>query len=197
MRKIRNPKSEIRKETNFLFEACALKRLKRTGWQILGGGNQESIAEHSYIVAVISFVLVKELNANLEKALVMALFHDFSEGRTGDVYKLADLYITVDEKKADNDAFSHDIRLNNIINEYKEKKSIESQIVHDADNLALILELKALMENGNCNAKEWFEANKDRLELKESKQLFEEIRNSDTQNWWKKEREKIHKAYKK
>ena len=182
---------------NFLFEAATLRRLKRTGWQILGSENQESVAEHSYMVAVISFVLAKQLSANLEKTLTMALFHDFSEGRTGDVYKLADLYVTVDEKKANNDAFSHDSKLNEIICEYGEKKSIESQIVHDADNLALILELKQLMENGNLNAKEWFEANKERLKLKESKAIFEEIKSSNTQDWWTKERQKIHKSYKK
>ncbi len=182
---------------NFLFEAAALKRLQRTGWQILGGGNKESIAEHSFMVAMIGYMLATELKADIQKVLTMGLLHDFSETRTGDVYKLADLYLSVDEKRANNDSFSYDLKLNKIIDEYNEKKSIESQIIHDADNLALILELKQLMENGNDNAKEWFDANKDRLKLKESKALFEEIKSSNSQDWWKKERIIIHKSYKK
>ena len=63
---------------DFLFEAAALKRLKRTGWQILGD-NQESIAEHTFMVCVISFVLAVKLKADFEKVLIIALFHDFEE----------------------------------------------------------------------------------------------------------------------
>lgn len=185
------------KLSNFLFEAAALKRLQRTGWQILGGGNKESIAEHSYMVVVIGYMLATELKADIQKVLTMGLFHDFSEGRTGDVYKLADLYVTVDEKKANKDTYSMYPTLGKIIEEYGEKKTIESQIVHDADNIALIIELKQLIENGNLNAKEWLDANKDRLILKESKVLYEEIKSSNSQDWWMKEREKIHKSYKK
>ena len=54
---------------DFLFEAAALKRLKRTGWQILGGGNTESVAEHSFMVAVIAYVMAAGSNLNLEKIL--------------------------------------------------------------------------------------------------------------------------------
>jgi putative hydrolase of HD superfamily len=185
---------------DFLFEATTLKRLQRTGWQILGGGNKESVADHSYMVAVISLILAEELKAKKEKVLEMALFHDFSETRTGDVYKLADLYVKTDEIKAAKDSFSNlpsSSKIVGLIKEYDEGKTLEARIVHDADNLALILELKHLMENGNTNAGEWFEANKDRLKLKESKELFEEIKKSNSQNWWKKERQIIHKRYKK
>lgn len=190
---------KMHKLVNFLFESATLKRLKRTGWQILGG-NEESIAEHSYMVSVISYMLAVKLKADVKKALVMALFHDFTESRTGDVYKLADLYVKVDDKKAIDDAFTKDSttkEIHDLSVEYEKKTSLESQIVHDADNLALILELKHMMENGNTNAKEWFEANVDRLRLKESKALAKEIKLSNSQDWWKKERQVIHKSYKK
>lgn len=188
---------KVQSLTNFLFEACALKRLQRTGWQILGAGNKESIAEHSFMVAVIGYVLARELKADTMKVLMMGLFHDFSETRTGDVYKLADLYVAVDDAKARRDSFSSDKSLTLLFEEYEKKSSLESKIVHDADNLVLLLELKQLIESGNTNAGEWFEANKDRLRLKESKEVFEEIKKTNSQDWWKKEREVIHRGYRK
>ncbi len=182
---------------NFLFEAATLKRLQRTGWQILGE-NRESIAEHSFMVAIISLVLAQDLKADKEKVLTIALFHDFSEARMGDIYKLADLYVKADVMKASRDAFS-DLsdsgKMLNLIKEYEDEKTLEAKIVHDADTLALMIELKQLIEKGNANAKEWFEANFDALRLDKSIKLANQIKNSNSQDWWKKERDKIHKSF--
>lgn len=193
------PRTKNKKIINFLFEATTLKRLQRTGWQILGG-NRESIAEHSYMVSVISYVLAKDTKCNVEKVLLMALYHDFSEGRTGDVYKLADLYVNVDAMKAVRDCFSNlpnSGKIVDLMQKYEEEKTLEAKIVHDADTLALMIELKQLMENGNVNAKEWFLGNFDALRLDVSKKLADQLKNTNSQDWWKKEREKIHKSYKK
>ncbi len=184
---------------NFLFEAATLKRLQRTGWQILGD-NKESIAEHSFMVAVIGYLLATELKADVQKVLTMGLFHDLSETRIGDVYKLADLYVQVETMKAVKDVFSNlpnSGKIISLIQEYEDEKTLEAKIVHDADTLALMIELKQLMENGNINAKEWFLGNFDALRLDLSKKLAKQIQNSNSQDWWKREREKIHKSYKK
>lgn len=185
---------------DFIFEAATLKRLQRTGWQILGGGNRESIAEHSFMVAVISLMLAQEVKADTQKVLIMGLFHDLAEARIGDIYKLADLYVRADENKAIKDAFSglgESDELIEILDEYEEEKTMEAKIVHDADTLALMLELKQLMENGNINAQEWFLGNFDALRLDVSKKLANQLKTANSQDWWKKERIKIHKGYKK
>lgn len=182
---------------NFLFEAATLKRLQRDGWQILGE-NEESVAEHSFMVSMISYILARQLDVKIEKVLLMALFHDFSETRTGDVYKLADLYVRVNEDKALEDAFAglpNRDELIKIAKEYEERKTLEAKIVHDADTLALCLELKQLLEKGNLHAKEWFAGNKKRLHLDISQQLAREIEETDSQDWWRKEREKIHRKF--
>lgn len=182
---------------NFLFEAVTLKRLQRTGWQILGG-NEESVAEHSYMVTVISFLLADQMGADVKKTLIMALFHDLTEARIGDVHKLADLYVKTDERRAEKDAFSSvgkiGKELMDICGEYRGKKTIESKIVHDADVLALCIELKSLFERGDHHAKEWFDANGKRLVLKESNNILQELKEADSQDWWKKERNKLHKS---
>lgn len=180
---------------NFLFEAASLKRLQRTGWQILGD-NRESIAEHTFMVCVISFSLAQKLEINLEKVLLMALFHDFEEARTGDVYKLADLYTQVDKEKARRDSFSNlpqSVKILKLLKEYEGKKTLEAKIVKDADTLALCIELKQLIEKGNANAKEWFDANLGSLKTKSGQKIGEELEKKDSQAWWQKERKNMHK----
>src|SRR3989344_3462984 len=160
---------------DFLYEAAVLKRLKRTGWQILGE-NEESVAEHSYMVAVISYVVAKQLHADVGRVLSLSLFHDFSEVRVGDVYKLADCYVNVDEMQAAKDAFAgspNPEELTGFFLEYENEKTKESKIVHDADTLALCIELKQLVEKGNKHAKQWLKANKKALRLSESRKLYD------------------------
>ena len=184
---------------NFLFEAATLKRLKRTGWQILGD-NQESIAEHTYMVCIIGFVLASKLKADIEKTLLIALFHDFEETRTGDVYRLADFYTTTDKNKAVADAFStlsHSAKIAELLEDYEKKNSLEAKIVKDADTLSLCIELKQLIEKGNTNAKDWLDANIEALKLSEAKKIGRELTESNSQDWWKKERIKLRLIMKK
>jgi putative hydrolases of HD superfamily len=64
--------------------------LPRTGWLLRGVRPCESIADHSYGVAVVTMLLVdamrdEGLEIDGERALRMALVHDAPEARTGDV----------------------------------------------------------------------------------------------------------------
>jgi putative hydrolase of HD superfamily len=67
-----------------------LADLPRTGWLLRGVRPCESIADHSYFVAVTVMLLVDALRAegvqvDGEKALRLALVHDTPEAKTGDV----------------------------------------------------------------------------------------------------------------
>ena len=181
---------------HFLFEISTLKRLQRTGWQILGSGG-ESIAEHSYMVAVISYLLAEQTGADIGETLLMALFHDIEEARTGDVYRLAKLYVTVDKDQARTDALKRlpkRNRIEKLLGEYDQRKTLEAKIVKDADNLSLCLELKMLVEKGNTHAGEWLDANIGALQLKESKDMGNALLKTDSQGWWKKERDIPHNS---
>ncbi len=64
--------------------------LPRTGWVVRGVVPAESLAAHSYQVAVLVAMLVDALRADGipidgERALRMALIHDAAEARTGDI----------------------------------------------------------------------------------------------------------------
>lgn len=75
---------------DIIYGLDPLADLPRTGWLLRGVPSPESIADHSYGVAVVTMLLVDAVRAtgesiDGERALRMALLHDAAEARTGDV----------------------------------------------------------------------------------------------------------------
>jgi putative hydrolases of HD superfamily len=62
-----------------------LKELKRTGWVESNIPDPESVAEHSYRVAMLAMVFAGKLGLKQEKVLKMALIHDLAEAEIGDI----------------------------------------------------------------------------------------------------------------
>lgn len=177
---------------HLIYEAMVVKRTERTGWQIMGE-NRETVGQHIFMTSVISYFLARETGADIQKVLIMSLFHDFHESRTGDLDKIATFYVKRDTKRANTDIFSGlDDELADLLNEYEEKKSKEAQVVYEANILALLVELKVLLERGNNHAGEWFKSNKKRLRLPQSIQLAKELESTDSQNWWVSIRNTLH-----
>lgn len=71
-----------------LLNAHRLKHTPRTGWVIRGVPNAESVADHSFGVAIIALLLT-EMMADLQldrvKVLTIALLHDLPESITTDI----------------------------------------------------------------------------------------------------------------
>lgn len=65
--------------------AGKLKKVKRTGWAVrVGIKDGESVADHSYRVALMSMVLADKRGLDTEKIMRMALLHDLGESIIGD-----------------------------------------------------------------------------------------------------------------
>ena len=181
--------------TNLVYEAAVVKRMLRTGWQILGD-NEENVGEHTFMTCVIAYFLAKQLHANMETVMVMSVFHDFHEARTGELDKLAKIYTARNEAKANIDIFKGvDDDLLSLLNTYEEKKTMEARIAYEANVIAFSVEVKLLMEKGNMHAKEWMEANNSRLRLPESVALAKDLAATDSQNWWQSIRKTIHEEF--
>ncbi|MCS7143188.1 MAG: HD domain-containing protein [Aigarchaeota archaeon] len=68
------------------FLACLrLKSVSRTGWLKSGLVDVESVAEHSFSVAIISAILAKIKGLDPYKASLLGLVHDLPEAVTGDL----------------------------------------------------------------------------------------------------------------
>ncbi|MCS7199954.1 MAG: HD domain-containing protein [Caldimicrobium sp.] len=171
-----------------LFEASLLKRIERTGYNYLGTG-KENVASHSYGVVFCSYLLSKRYAGKVDesKVLRMALLHDFVEARTGDFNAVNKLYNKTDEKKALKEAFGDLFFAEEVFTlyeEYRDNKTLEAKIVHDADVLDLIVQLKEQRDLNNPFAERWINYAKKRLSLEEAKALAEAIIETEWCSWW-------------
>jgi putative hydrolase of HD superfamily len=176
---------------NFLFEVGMLKKTPRTGFQFLGSGN-ESVAEHILRTVFIGYTLSKmENDVDELKVLKICLVHDLPEARTGDMNYMYKKYVTVDEQKALKELtetlfFGQDIEA--AVTEFNERKTKESLIAHDADQLSLILQLKDCGDLGNKYSQEWIKFASMRLYTETAKKLADTILNTDSSEWWFKDK---------
>ncbi|KKP30895.1 MAG: hypothetical protein A2312_03275 [Candidatus Staskawiczbacteria bacterium RIFOXYB2_FULL_32_9] len=70
----------------FLTESGKLKTIPRSGWVLRGVKNPESIAEHTFRVALMAWTLGRQKhNFNIEKLIKIALVHDLCEVYAGDI----------------------------------------------------------------------------------------------------------------
>jgi putative hydrolase of HD superfamily len=70
---------------DLLHLAGALKQLPRQGWVHIGVAQPESVAEHSYRVALMTLLLAaRDPALNLCRALTLAIVHDLPEAIAGD-----------------------------------------------------------------------------------------------------------------
>ena len=65
--------------------AAGLKREPRKGWQRKVEGRIESVADHSFAVAMLALYEGERRGYDLEKILKLALIHDLEEAITGDL----------------------------------------------------------------------------------------------------------------
>jgi len=172
---------------NFLFEVGILKRVPRSGYEFLGTGS-ESVAEHSFRVAVIAYLLAKnEQKADTQKAVLMSLFHDFHEARTGDHNYVNKRYVIVNEDKAVRDLarkLPSGEEIVSLIHEFNSRETLEARLSQDADQLDFILELKRQQDLGNQSAAEWMRYSIKRLTTDIAKKLAHEIIKTDSSDWW-------------
>ena len=67
-----------------MIKAGRLKWLKRSGWIRERTVEPESVAEHTFRVALLSRIVAQRLNLDTAKLTAMAIFHDLAEGMLGD-----------------------------------------------------------------------------------------------------------------
>jgi putative hydrolase of HD superfamily len=71
-------------DRELLTEALGLREVARAGWKRVGVGTPESVADHSFGVALATLVLAPPELDRL-KLVTMALLHDLAEVRVGDI----------------------------------------------------------------------------------------------------------------
>jgi 5'-deoxynucleotidase YfbR-like HD superfamily hydrolase len=172
---------------NLLFKANILKKIPRSGYHFLGAG-KESVAEHSFSTAFIAFVMAQMApDANAYRLIAMCLVHDLPEAKTGDLNYVQKKYVTANENKAIKHivkSLPFGAKLSDLIAEFNERRTMESKLAHDADQLALILDLKALSDIGYEPPKKWLPFALNRLETKTGQEMARSILETEWDAWW-------------
>jgi putative hydrolase of HD superfamily len=172
---------------NLLFEARILKEIPRSGYHFLGAG-KESVAEHSFIITFIAWVMSQiEPNADALRLISMCIVHDLCETRTGDLNALQKQYVKADEKKAVTDQ-TKDLPFGSsvveLLDEFNEGKTLEAQLAYDADQLAFIVDLKAKADLGITSPVKWLSYVIKRLKTDVGKKIAEDISRTEWDEWW-------------
>ena len=136
--------------SEFFFQIAGLKKLPRSGWKIkLGLDDSESVAEHSYMMSVMSMVLADMKSLNSEKVIKMSILHDWAESKIGDFMPDE---IGYDKKsELENYAMTEILELlpqkiqsdyQDMWNEFLVGHTPEARLVHELDKLEMALQAK-------------------------------------------------------
>jgi putative hydrolases of HD superfamily len=155
----------------FLNELLRLKSVPRMGWLLRGIRDVESVADHSYGVAFIAMLLADHARTaghtvNVEKVLRMALLHDLTEARTGDLPATIKRYFDKSAlHQADEQAAAEMLHPLGVVGEsyldlrreYEMRQSLEARLVKAADKLDLLLQARAYEKGGAQSLQEFWE----------------------------------------
>lgn len=150
----------------FLKKINGLKRTPRMGWieSSIEPREAEDVAQHSFETSTITLLLAQKIEdeINVDRAVKMAILHDWSESVTGDFSKeqkesIGESRKLEVEKKAMNDLLPDKVsganKFHDIWEEYSEKRTKEARLVFVADRLSILLEANYLFSQGKKNKK--------------------------------------------
>ncbi|MBA3805768.1 MAG: HD family hydrolase [Acidobacteria bacterium] len=156
-----------------LIELQRLKRLERTGWTLRGlAPGAESVAAHSYGVALAAMMLADELKergvaVDVERLLRMALLHDWAEARVGDMPRTAIEYFGAEtRRRAERAAFDSIVQglgkrieagYTELHEDYEQRASLEARLVKAADIIDLLVQALAFERAGVRGLDEFWE----------------------------------------
>jgi putative hydrolases of HD superfamily len=156
-----------------LLEIQRLKRLERTGWTLRGQPpGTESVAAHSFGVAVVAMLLADEIRArgveiDTERILRLAVMHDWAEARLGDMPRTGGEYFGAEaRKRAERGAFDDIVRglgtqieksYSQLHEDYEQRASLEARLVKAADVIDLLVQALAFERAGVRGLDEFWE----------------------------------------
>lgn len=130
-------------ELESLLELLALKDETRTGWELRGIEDPESVAAHTWGTATLCLLFAERAGVDRDDAVAMALVHDLAEARTGDVATRAEdgkQRVSSEEKtRRERDALTDllepftDRGLESLWEDYEARESQTARFVKDMD----------------------------------------------------------------
>ena len=168
-----------------------MRRLQRIHRQtLLVDDSSDTIASHSYRVALIGWHLAKLEEVDPYKVVMMCLTHDLGEIRSNDHNWVHKRYIKVYEEEITKDQLGNMpfTDLFDFASEYEKRESKEALVAKDADIIDQILLLREYEWQGSVEAKKWLERGDirhlDQIKTKSGKELGATLYKRDPSDWW-------------
>lgn len=178
-------RNNLKKIVNFLYEVGTAKNIVRSHCQVLKNAN-DTIAAHSFRVAIIGLILAGLEKVNEDKVLKMCLLHDLAELRTGDANFLNKYYRVENEEKAIKDQWKNIVggkEIISLLNEYNKMKSKEAKVSKDADILDQIFSQKEYLSHRPYDLGKWHAYHKKRLKTKSALKIARLVFKTETMDW--------------
>jgi|GEM_PF-1076517 putative hydrolase of HD superfamily len=172
----------------FLFEMGQLKNLSRAGWLLLGIPLPESVAEHSFRVAVTGITLAAMEGADVGRTAVLCLMHDAHETRIGDVPSVGRAYTSTSAPEAitahQTAAMPDEVAkvFQGLTAEYEATDTLESRLAHDADKVETLMQAIEYERQGH-DTSAWKETSLAALRTNSGRELARAIGSADPR-WW-------------
>lgn len=184
------PRKNLSKDVNFLFEMGNIRLIDRM-WRRFHTKDFANLAEHHFRVFWIAMIIAEhEGNVDTGKIAKLAMVHDIAESRAGDVDYLSRQYVERNEELAIHDILEGSVLEKEFLElweEYETRVTKESQIVKDADNLDVDMELAEQAINGSRLRKEKQRmrtiVSETKLYTKTAKRMYEQIIKANPHAW--------------
>jgi len=177
------------KYLNFLSEIGKLKDVDRTGWKIYKVRDPESVADHSFRIAIMAMLYSKNLGLDEDKCVKMSLVHDLEEVYTGDIATRADeknqAVNNTKKEKIERSAFDKLMKLLDdkeeiaeLWQEYHECKTPEAKWVNDLDKVEMVLQALDYKKGKRTkeDLEEFFQTSEPRIKTEKGRELWNKIR---------------------
>jgi 5'-deoxynucleotidase YfbR-like HD superfamily hydrolase len=174
---------------SYIFELGFLKNTPRTGWNMLGIPQPESVAEHSFRTTAIGIALAVMEGADIGHTTALCVLHDTAETRISDIASVSRAYliatrpekVAIDQTAGMPDKVRETYR--NLIAEFEAAETLEAKCAKDADKLELLAQAREYERQGYDTA-EWQQTSLEALRTKSGQWLGQAIMTTSPV-WWK------------
>ena len=138
-----------------LMAYLGLKDVLRQGWVNAGVKSPESVAAHSWGMAILALKLCPP-ELNLERVLTLCLVHDLPEVVVGDLTPSDDRSSKAEDERAAMGQLAPEWVV--LLDEYEAQSSPEAVFVRSLDKLDMALQAKVYMERSELDLNQFIES---------------------------------------
>ncbi|XVE98657.1 hypothetical protein REPUB_Repub03eG0125900 [Reevesia pubescens] len=162
-----SPSPSASSAIDFLTLCHRLKTTKRAGWVRRDVQNPESIADHMYLMGLMTLIASDIPGIDRDKCVKMAIVHDIAEAIVGDITP-SDGIPKAEKSRREREALDHMCKLlgggsrakeiEELWMEYEENSSSEAKIVKDFDKVEMILQALEYEHEQGVDLHEFFQS---------------------------------------